>query len=151
MYGLIPAVKISLKRAGLLALLIASQGAFAAEDVWQPREASPLWQSECGSCHMAFPPAMLSKADWHLLMENLDKHFGVDASLDTKSRDEITAFLERNCGTGWNRSSDSHRITETSGFVRKHKTAISMVVKGRVKSLADCVACHKGHGPESTN
>lgn len=145
MYELIFAVKTTMKRAGLLALLAASQGAFAAEDIWQSREASPLWQTECGSCHMAFPPAMLSKADWHLVMQGLDKHFGVDASLDVKSRDEIAAFLERNCGSGWNRSSDSHRITETGWFMRKHKTAISMVAKGRVKSLADCVACHQGH------
>ena len=149
MYGLIAVARAVKKLAVLLVLLIASQGAFAAEDVWQPRESSPLWQSECGSCHMAFPPAMLSKADWHLLMQDLDKHFGVDASLDAKSRDEIAAFLERNCGSGWNRSSDSHRITETGWFVRKHKAAISMVVKGRVKSLVDCVACHKGHGIEN--
>ncbi len=149
MYGLIAVRRAAMKRAGLLVLLIASQGAFAAENVWQPREGSPLWQSECGSCHMAFPPAMLSKADWRLLMQGLDRHFGVDASVDEKSRDEIAAFLERNCGSGWNRSSDSHRITETGWFVRKHKAAISMFVKGRVKSLVDCVACHKGHEIEN--
>ncbi len=145
MYGLIAVARVALRRAGLFVLLIAGQGAFAAEDVWQPREVSSLWQSECGSCHMAFPPAMLSKADWHILMQGLEGHFGVDASLDEKSRDEIAAFLERNCGSGWNRSSDSHRITETGWFVRKHKAAFGMVAKGRVKSLVDCVACHKGH------
>jgi Dihaem cytochrome c len=145
MYELMCAVKKTMKRAGLLALLIASPGAPAAEDLWQMREASPVWQSECGSCHMAFPPALLAKDDWHRLMQGLDKHFGVDASLDTKTRDEISAFLEKNAGSSWSHSADSQRITDTSWFIRKHKGAISMMIKGRVKSLVDCVACHKGH------
>jgi mono/diheme cytochrome c family protein len=145
MYEFILAAKTTIKRATTVAILIASQGALAAEDVWQPHEANTLWQSECGSCHMAFPPALLSKDDWHLLMQGLDKHFGVDASLDTKMRDEISAFLERNAGSRWSHSAESQRITDTSWFIRKHKGAISMMIKGRVKSLVDCVACHKGH------
>ena len=55
----------------------------------------------------------------------------MDASLDAKSYDGIAVFLGRNCGSGWNRSSDSHRITETGWFVRKHKAAFGMVAKGR--------------------
>ena len=145
MYDSLIAAKTLIKRASAVALLIASQGALAAEDVWQAKESSPVWQSECGSCHMAFPPALLSKDDWHILMQGLDKHFGVDASLDTKMRDEISTFLDRNAGSGWGHSADSQRITETGWFVRKHKAAISMVIKGRVKSLVDCVACHTGH------
>jgi hypothetical protein len=137
-----------LKRVTMLGLLIACQGAFAAEDVWKPREVSPVWQNECGCCHMAFPPALLSKSDWHLLMQDLDKHFGVNASLDSKSRDEIAVFLERNAGSSWGHSADSHRITETSWFVKKHMASIRMLAKGRVKSLTDCAACHKGNGAE---
>jgi Dihaem cytochrome c len=133
----------------MLALMIACSGAVAAEDVWQPREANPVWQSECGSCHMAFPPALLSKSDWHLMMQGLDKHFGVNASLDTKSSDEITAFLERNAGSSWGgHSADSQRITETSWFVKRHKSSIRMFMRGQVKSLADCMACHKEEGTE---
>jgi hypothetical protein len=138
------AVLTALRRAILLILSVVCQVALA-EDVWQPREASPVWQSECGSCHMAFPPALLSGGDWHLLMQGLDKHYGVDASLDTKSREQISAFLERNAGSGWRYSADSQRITETSWFVNKHKGSIRLLIKGRVKSLADCTACHKGN------
>jgi cytochrome c553 len=128
-----------------LILMVVCPVALAAEDVWQPREASPVWQSECGSCHMAFPPALLSGGNWHLLMQGLDKHFGVDASLDTKSRDQISAFLERNAGSGWGYSADSLRMTETSWFVKKHQGAIRLLIKGRVKSLTDCATCHKGN------
>lgn len=136
----------AVKRAITLALIIACPAAFAAEDVWTPREVSPVWQDECGCCHMAFPPAMLSKSDWRLLMQELDKHFGVNANLDSKTRDEIAAFLERNAGSSWGHSAESHRITETSWFIKKHKTSMRMVAKGRVKSLADCTACHTEHG-----
>ena len=98
---------------------------------------------------MAFPPALLSKGDWNLLMQGLDKHFGVDASLDPKSRDEIAAFLERNGGSGWGFSADSHRITETGWFTGKHRAPIRMLAKGRIKSLMDCAACHKELGAEN--
>jgi hypothetical protein len=145
MYKSLIAAKTFIGRASAVALLMASQVTFAAEDVWQPKENSPVWQNECGSCHMAFPPALLSKDDWHILMQGLDKHFGVDASLDIKMRDEIGAFLESNAGSGWGHSADTQRITETGWFVRRHKAAISMVIKGRVKSLVDCMACHTGH------
>jgi hypothetical protein len=149
MYGLIRAAITTKKRVITLALIIACPAAFAAEDVWTPREASQVWQEECGCCHMAFPPAMLSRSDWHLLMEELDKHFGVNASLDPKTRGEIAAFLERNAGSSWGgHSADSHRITETGWFIKKHKASMRMVAKGRVKSLADCAACHTEHGAE---
>lgn len=92
---------------------------------------------------MAFPPALLSGDNWHVLMQNLDKHYGVNAAIDAKPRDEISAFLERNAGSGWNHSADSMRITETSWFIKKHQSSIRMIAKGRVKSLVDCVACHQ--------
>lgn len=143
------AVNTAMKRVIALALMLACSAALADDDVWQPRETNSAWQSECGSCHMAFPPGLLSKGDWKLLMQHLDKHFGADASLETKLRDDISAFLERNAGSSWDFSSDSQRMTETSWFMRKHKAAYRMLRKGRVKSLADCAACHKGNGIEN--
>ncbi len=100
---------------------------------------------------MAFPPVLLSSGDWQILMQGLDKHFGVNASLDANSRDQIAAFLDRNGGSSWGHSADSQRITETSFFVNRHKSSIRMLMKGRVKSLADCMACHKENGTETPN
>jgi hypothetical protein len=149
MYGLMYAPLEAMKRSFALALMIVCPVAVAGEDVWKPRETNALWQEECGSCHMAFPPALLSKSDWQLLMQELDKHFGVDASLHSKSRDEIEAFLERNAGSSWGgHAADSHRITDTSWFMKRHTGAMRMVMKGRVKSLVDCLACHKENGAE---
>jgi Dihaem cytochrome c len=135
----------------VLALLaaIACQPAFAADDVWQPGGASAVWKTECGSCHIAFPPALLSKDDWLLLMQQLDRHFGVNASLDAKSRDEIASFLGHYAASGWGHSSESLRITETGWFVKRHQGAFRMIARGQVKSLVDCAGCHKGSEAEN--
>jgi hypothetical protein len=92
---------------------------------------------------MAFPPALLTQDNWQSMMQRLDKHFGVDASLDPKQRDDIAAFLQHNSGSSWTRSSDSLRITETGWFKKRHVGGIKMLDKGRIKTLADCLACHK--------
>ena len=99
---------------------------------------------------MPFPPGLLSRDNWHQLMQGLDNHFGTDASLDAKTRDEITMFLENNAAqdTWGEHSSDTLRITRTAWFEKKHRGAIRMLLKGRIKSLSDCMACHKGVSPD---
>ncbi len=81
-------------------------------------------------------------------MSHLDKHFGVDASLENKATQEISAYLLRNGASS--RSFASHedppRVTSSDWFASKHRGAIRLWSKGRVKSLADCAACHQGAG-----
>lgn len=112
---------------------------------WNLKEDNATWRAECGSCHMAYPPLMLAATDWLLIMSQLDKHFGTDASLEQGRRDEITNFLDRN-GTG--RSTHEGpglpRITNADRFIDKHQSAIRLWRKGRVKLLSDCLACHAG-------
>jgi Dihaem cytochrome c len=116
------------------------------DDAWRAREDNAVWRAECGACHIAFPPALLSGDDWRVLMAELDRHFGADASLDAKTRQEISAFLERNGGADriFGSRAETPRITGTDWFVGKHRSAIRLWRKGRVKSLADCAACHRG-------
>ena len=66
-----------------------------AEDVILPFPANPKWGEECGSCHVAYPPQLLTQSDWKKLMEGLDKHFGDNAVLDPKDNKEILDFLQR--------------------------------------------------------
>ena len=44
--------------------------------------ASTAWQTECGSCHAAYPPRLLTAQSWRTIVKGLDRHFGVDASVD---------------------------------------------------------------------
>jgi cytochrome c553 len=115
-------------------------------DAWQAREDNEAWRAECSACHIAFPPALLPADDWLAIMARLDRHFGTDASLDAKTREQITNYLDRNAGPGriFGSSEELPRITATDWFVRKHRGAARLLQKGRIKSLADCAACHKG-------
>jgi hypothetical protein len=118
---------------------------------WIVKEDNATWRAECGSCHMAFPPTMLAATDWLWIMSRLEDHYGTDASVEPMRRDEITHFLDRN---GAGRSSTGEgaglpRITHTDRFLDKHRSALRLWRKGRVKTLSDCLACHAGATPGS--
>ncbi len=119
---------------------------FAGERPPAQRPTNANWQTECAACHVAFPPSLLDAGTWRRLMDSLEHHFGTDASLDAKTRTEITDFLVQNAATGWTseHASESMRITETEWFIRKHeRKAAKLWLKGKVSSPANCNACHK--------
>ena len=62
---------------------------------------SPLtvYQQECASCHIAYPPGMLPSASWQRLMGGLSQHFGTDAALEAAQVREIGAWLQVHAGT----------------------------------------------------
>ncbi len=111
-----------------------------------PAGAPPAFKAECGSCHLAFPPALLSADDWRRVMAGLDKHYGDNASLDDKTRRQLEDFLMHNAGSSWKLGSgggDPPRLTLTSRFQRKHREITPATWKDkRVGSAANCVACH---------
>ena len=45
----------------------------------------PAYVEECGSCHVAFPGRMLDADSWRAVNAGLEQHFGVDASVDSKT------------------------------------------------------------------
>lgn len=127
-------------------LLIAGHPAYADRIAVPP---SPLYQQECATCHMAYPPQMLDAHSWLHVMIGLDRHFGSDASLDDKTRAAITDFLGRNAGgrkTGVTADAKGQpllRITETAYFGRKHrKIEPAVFARASIKSPANCAACH---------
>lgn len=111
-----------------------------------PADAPASFKTECASCHLAFPPALLSAGDWQKVMASLDKHYGDNASLDEKTRGQIEDFLVRNAGSRWRigfGAGDPPRLTTTSRFQRKHDEIPPTTWKDkRVGSPANCVACH---------
>lgn len=110
------------------------------------RVTNEKWKTECGSCHLAYPPQLLPAPAWRRMMAGLDKHFGSDASIDARSAAEIGAFLENNAGQG-KRGSDSGtlRVSETPWFRRKHdEVAASTWNNPKVQTAANCSACHAG-------
>jgi mono/diheme cytochrome c family protein len=118
---------------------LAGEKAFAATN--------PTYRAECGSCHVAYPPALLPPGSWQAVLDGLDKHFGTDASVDATSLTELRAFLASNAGRDRRASAavPGPRISTTDWFRREHRKVPDATWKGAaVKSPANCAACHTG-------
>lgn len=119
---------------------------------------NPAYQAECASCHVAYPPQLLSAASWREVMNGLDKHFGSDASLEPAVHADILRYLEANAGRRDTRAAGKPqlRITETRWFVHEHSEELPRDIwkHPAVKSAANCAACHtaadKGDFSDST-
>jgi nitrate/TMAO reductase-like tetraheme cytochrome c subunit len=110
-----------------------------------PADAPASYEAECASCHMAYPPGLLSEQSWKNVMSSLSKHFGTDASVDAKTQAEITNWLTKNAATRqkYSETAPENRITKTSWFIRKHDEVRPDVWKrAGIKSPANCGACH---------
>lgn len=135
-----------MKRLTLIALLACALPALA-DRLPLPANTPGSFKTECGSCHLAYPPALLTAQDWQRTMGGLKDHFGTDAAVDAKSSLEISAFLERNAGNPDKLGSagEPPRISQTARFVRKHREVSAKLWRDpRVKSAANCEACHRG-------
>lgn len=111
-----------------------------------PADTPAGYKAECGSCHLAFPPALLAASDWRRTMSGLQDHFGSDAAVNDAQRREISAFLERNAGNAAQLGSagEPPRISQTTRFIRKHREIPAKYWKDpRIKSAANCEACHR--------
>jgi cytochrome c553 len=130
----------------LAAIALTSRHANAGSKSMSPVQSLPIYQTECGSCHLAYPPGFLPKTSWEQLMSNLSKHYGTDASIDAKSNHQINQWLTQ-YGGSYKRVKESppeNRITKSAWFERKHrKVKASDFTKPSVRSPANCAACHQ--------
>ncbi|MDT8858390.1 diheme cytochrome c [Paracoccaceae bacterium Fryx2] len=111
-------------------------------------------QTECSACHMAFAPFFLPARSWKAMMGGLEDHFGENAQLDPATRADIEAYLVANAGDAGGRPNgllrnvaDTDvplRITELPWFKREHDREVSPGMLAKAKSMANCVACHRG-------
>jgi nitrate/TMAO reductase-like tetraheme cytochrome c subunit len=114
-----------------------------AESGKQPNSGYTKWKAECSSCHVAYPPKMLSGENWQQLMGGLQKHFDTNAELAAKDAKAILEFLERNSGSGDLYASASLRISDTPWFKREHRViSANEWALPEVKSRSNCSACH---------
>lgn len=147
---------MKIKMQSLLSLtLLAAIGTNLAVAGDQSYTFSQTYKDECASCHIAYPPGLLSSASWRSVMAGLDRHFGSDASLDAAKAAEISRFLEANSARKQKYESVDGkgqpvlRITEGSWFQREHRDGSHGITSGvwklaSVKSPANCAACHQG-------
>ena len=55
-----------------------------------------LYIKECGSCHFPYQPGLLPANSWKKMMVNLDKHFGVDATIAPEDFETLSKYLNDN-------------------------------------------------------
>ena len=131
--------------AGMLAL--APWLGYADGNIGMPSKIPPAYQQECAACHLAYPPGLLPAASWQRMMGQLQQHYGVDASLDEATVQQLSRWLQQHAATDSRRAEPppNDRITQSSWFVRKHREIDPAVWKlASVKSAAHCAACHRG-------
>jgi hypothetical protein len=127
---------------GVVAALAAP--VIAVADDGLPVPVNPTWKTECGACHVPYPPRRLPARSWRAVMSALDRHFGSDASLEPRAAAEVAAFLERHAGRDRGGPATT-RITETAWFQKEHrKVAAATWRRADVRSAANCGACHPG-------
>jgi len=140
----------------LIALCAAPLGARAARLL--PALADKTTAEQCGACHAPYPAQMLPARSWQKLMSDLSHHFGENASLGDQDRAAITAYLTAHaadgpaCGReaerylrGLSASAVPTRITDTPYWHRRHsEIAPSRFSDPKVKTAANCTACHTG-------
>lgn len=129
----------------LAACLLAALPAHAEHKRYEVHHSGYL--QECGACHLAYPPQMLSAASWRAVMEGLPRHFGTDASLEPALHADILRYLEENASNGNTFSASGKpllRITETRWFVHEHGEELPADIwrHPKVKSPTNCAACH---------
>lgn len=105
---------------------------------------NPLYQENCGECHLGYQAALLPQASWRQLMqtEQLENHFGDDASLEESDRIAILNYLLAN---SVDKPHHSLRITEQSFFTEEHHEIPKKYIVDNpdVKSLSQCDSCHQ--------
>jgi mono/diheme cytochrome c family protein len=130
--------------------------AHAARALPAPSEATTAQQ--CSACHMAYPAQMLPARSWLALMSDLSHHFGEDASLSDQDRAAVTAYLTTHAADGLAAGREGQRflrglspaatplkITDTPWWRRRHsEISPSRFHDPRVKTAANCGACHNG-------
>jgi hypothetical protein len=122
-------------------ILGTSACANASERITLPANLHPVWHAECISCHPLYPPKLLTESDWKALMARLDKHFGVNASVDDKTREIITQALLDDAApdSATNHHSDTLRITDTPWHLARHKGRRKIAER----NISNCTNCHK--------
>lgn len=115
-----------------------------------------LYKKECTSCHFGYAPGMLPKNSWVYIMDNLENHYGTDASLEQSDVKSLKEYLElhssENSHTKRSRKITASlkpgtlytSLTQIPYLQKKHrKIEERLITQKEVKSLARCAACHK--------
>lgn len=147
------------------ALIALTVDAYGAENSTVDNSQYPLTvqdeitRTECGDCHMVFPPNRLTMNGWKKIVADLGNHFGENATIDATKAKHIEQYLIANAFDAkdsvptkmrleqWKKKGivDPIRITETPSWQRHHKTNKYRLMSKDVgyERGSNCIKCHK--------
>lgn len=123
----------------------ATRGSPAAPAVTRTPTPAESYAEECGSCHVPYPVKMLAPMEWNAVLARLDRHYGIDATLDAAALARVAAAV----GIAPPRAAASTnaglpRITTQPWFQREHSPRkLARHGQPSVK-LSQCDSCHEG-------
>lgn len=143
----------------ILVLIVTGMSVLVRQSVAEsfPPITNEVVNKECGDCHMVYFAEMLPRRSWVKILNDLSNHFGEDASVNPKvltdiidhhvanASDMVNSRGARKWREGLNKNEAPDSITLAPRFIRKHddNEFTWMWEKRKVKSKADCVACHE--------
>lgn len=115
-----------------------------------------LYKKECASCHMGYQAGLLPSKSWIYMMNNLENHFGTDASLDKMDKESILNYLTKNASenalqykrsakitASLDRTTTYKSISEIPYIIEKHRKIDKKLINQKdVGGLAKCAVCH---------
>lgn len=108
-----------------------------------PNDDYATMQAECGSCHVAYPAKLLTRSAWERVLGSLDRHYGVDASLDDATLATVSRQLAPPTAAPAATNAALPRITTAAWFRDEHdEVSAATWRRPAVKSAANCDACH---------
>jgi cytochrome b len=110
------------------------------------------WTKECGSCHLAYSPALLPGRSWERTFAEQDRHFGEDLSLSEAKVRELRALAAATPAPSWaawklagsaRAQATPLRISELPYWLHAHHDVPENAFKSPVSAgRHDCEACH---------
>jgi len=115
-----------------------------------------IYTEECGACHLAYPPGLLTVKSWQGIMAGLEDHFGENAELDEETSTHIFQYLEQyalapgqqtRIGKLIRNMPDNppFRITELPAFISAHEEIAERMKVAKLATgfLSPCADCHR--------
>jgi cytochrome b len=118
-----------------------------------PATLDPVFDEQCGACHIPYSPSLAPASTWEGILHYLKHHFGADATLTPDMVKHLRAYLGANDAWHWDTlpshlfrvpaAEGSLRITETAGWQRVHRDIPARVFASTaVRRKSACEACH---------
>ena len=136
--------------------------------IWSPRDAErraldekatraamhgQAWAKECGSCHLAYAPALLPFASWVRTLEEQDRHFGEDLGLGAAGVARLLEHARKEPTPSWGawkiatsvpKGESPLEISTTPFWRAAHASLPDSAFRAPVSAgRHECEACHR--------